>query len=110
MNNNDLNTARAPNIKADSPEVKEIIDFAERVRYMLDVKINHSRIAMQKSDNLPNIDMFTIRIQALEWVQGKMQDLILSATCHKRFRLVIVIIIVVVLVASKEQSKYYEIP
>jgi hypothetical protein len=49
---------------------------------MLDVKINHPRIAMQKSDNLPNIDMFTIRIQALEWVQGKMQDLILSATCQ----------------------------
>ena len=29
MNNNNLNTVRAPNIKADSPEVKEIIDFAE---------------------------------------------------------------------------------
>ena len=75
MNNNNLNTARDPNIKADSPEVKEIIDFAERVRYMLDVKINHLRIAMQKSDNLPNIDMFTIRIQALEWVQGKLNFL-----------------------------------
>jgi hypothetical protein len=75
MNNNNLNTARAPNIKADSPEVKEIIDFAERGRYMLDVKINHPRIAMQKSDNLPNIDMFTIRIQALEWVQGKLNFL-----------------------------------
>jgi hypothetical protein len=45
---------------------------------MLDVKINHLRTAMQKSDSLPNIDMFMIRIQALEWVQGKIQDLILD--------------------------------
>ena len=33
---------------------------------------------MQKSDNLPNIDMFMIRIQALERVQGRIQDLILD--------------------------------
>ena len=33
---------------------------------------------MQKSDNLPNSDMFMIRIQALEWLQGKIQDLILD--------------------------------
>jgi len=38
---------------------------------MLDIKINHLRTAMQKSDNLPNIDMLMIRIQALEWVQGR---------------------------------------
>jgi hypothetical protein len=68
---NNLNTARAPNIKHNSPEVKDVCYFAERVRHMLDVKINHLRIAMQKSDNLPNSDMFMIRIQALEWVQGK---------------------------------------
>ena len=75
---NNLNTARAPNIKHNSPEVKDLCYFAERVRYMLDVKINHLRIAMQKSDNLPNSDMFMIRIQALEWVQGDIQDLILN--------------------------------
>jgi hypothetical protein len=28
---NNLNTARAPNIKAKSPEVKEVVDFAERL-------------------------------------------------------------------------------
>ena len=79
MNNTfNLNTARAPSTKADSPEVKDVSYFAERVRYMLDVKINHLRIAMQKSDNLPNSDMFMIRIQALEWVQGQIQDLILN--------------------------------
>ena len=73
-----VNTARAPNIPHNSPEIKEVCYFAERVRYMLDVKINHLRTAMQKSDSLPNIDMFMIRIQALEWVQGKIQDLILD--------------------------------
>jgi hypothetical protein len=78
MNDLNLNTARAPNIKHNSPKVKEVCYFAERVRYMLDVKINHLRTAMQKSDSLPNIDMFMIRIQALEWVQGKIQDLILD--------------------------------
>jgi hypothetical protein len=45
---------------------------------MLDVKINHLRIAMDKSDNLLASDMFMIRIQALEWVQGQIQDLILN--------------------------------
>ena len=78
MSNNNLNTARAPSIKHDSPEVKDVCYFAERIRYMLAVKINHLRIAMQKSDNLLNSDMLMIRIQALEWVQGKIQDLILD--------------------------------
>ena len=36
---------------------------------MLDIKINHLRIAVSKSDNPPNIDMFMIRIQYLEWVK-----------------------------------------
>jgi hypothetical protein len=66
MNNNNLNTARAPNIKADSSEVKEVVDLAERVRYMLDVKINQLRIAMQKSNTPFEGDMFMIRTQALE--------------------------------------------
>jgi hypothetical protein len=74
---NYVNTAGAPYIKHDSPEVKDICYFAERVRYMLGVKINQLRIAMQKSDTLTKSDMFMIRIQALEWVQGKIQDLIL---------------------------------
>ena len=78
MSDLNLNTARAPNIKHNSPKVKEVCYFAERVRYMLDVKINHLRTAMQKSDSLPNIDMFMIRIQALEWVQGQIQDIILN--------------------------------
>jgi hypothetical protein len=76
--NLNLNTARAPNIKHNSPEVKDVCYFANRVRHMLLVKINPHRIAMQKSDNLPKSDMLMIRIQALEWVQGKIQDLLLD--------------------------------
>ena len=33
---------------------------------------------MQKSDNLLTSDMFMIRMQALQWVQGQIQDLILD--------------------------------
>ena len=76
---NNLNTARAPNIKHDSPDVKDVCYFAGRVRHMLDVKINHLRIAMYKSDNLPNSDILMIRIQALEWAQGRIQYIILPA-------------------------------
>jgi hypothetical protein len=73
-----VNTAKAPNIKHTSPEVKDVCYFAERVRHMLDVKINHLRTAMEKSDNLLTQDMTMIRIQALQWVQGQIQDLILD--------------------------------
>ena len=45
---------------------------------MLEVKKNHLRTAMEKSDNLFRSDMLMIRIQALEWVQGQIQDLILD--------------------------------
>jgi hypothetical protein len=76
---NNFNTARAPNIKYDSPKVKDVCYFAERVRHMLDVKINHLRMAMQKSNTPFDGDMFMIRIQALEWVQGRIQDLILDS-------------------------------
>ena len=73
-----MKTARASNIPHNSPEVKEVCYFVEMVRHMLDVKKNQLRIAMYKSDNLPSKDMYMIRIQALEWVQGRIQDLILD--------------------------------
>ena len=72
------NTAKAPDIKHTSPEIKDVCYFAERVRHMLDVKINHMRTAMEKSDNLLTSDMLMIRIQALQWVQGEIQDLMLD--------------------------------
>ena len=71
-------TAKAPNIKHNSPEVKDVCYFAERVRHMLDVKINHLRVAMDKSNSLLNSDMIMIRIQALQWVQGQIHDIILD--------------------------------
>ena len=73
-----MNTARAPNIKHDSPEVKEVVDFADRLWYVLELKINKLRIAMQKSNIRAETDMPMIRIQALEWVQDRIQDIILN--------------------------------
>ena len=67
-NYTNTNTAKAPNIKHNSPEVKDVCYFAERIRHMLDVKINHMRTAMEKSDDLFKSDMLMIRIQALQWV------------------------------------------
>ena len=60
-----MNTARAPNIKHDSPEVKEVVNFAESLRYVLELKINKLRTIMQKSNNDYDADMTMIRIQAL---------------------------------------------
>ena len=49
----------------------------QRVLDMLDVQINRHRIAMEKSNTPIEGDMLMIRIQALEWVQGTIQDLFL---------------------------------
>ena len=73
-----LNTARAPNIKHDSPEVKELVDFADRFCYMLELKINKLKAIIQKSNTHYEADMAMIRVQALEWVKGTIQDLILN--------------------------------
>jgi hypothetical protein len=75
---NRLNTAKAPYIKHDSPEVKDVVNFADRFWYVLELKIKKLRTIMQKSDNHYEADMTTIRIQALEWTQGTIQDLILN--------------------------------
>jgi hypothetical protein len=75
---NSFNTARAPYIKHDSPEVKEVVDFADRFWYVLELKIKRLRTIMQKSNNHYESDMIMIRIQALEWVQGQIQNIILN--------------------------------
>jgi hypothetical protein len=72
-----MHTAANTN-KADSHEVKEVVDFAERLRYVLELKINKLRTVMQKSNTHYEADMAMIRIQALEWVQGQIQDIILN--------------------------------
>jgi hypothetical protein len=71
-----LNTAKAPYIKHVSTQVKEVVNFADRFWYVLELKIKKLKIAMQKSDNHFDADMSMIRIQALEWVQGRIQDAI----------------------------------
>jgi hypothetical protein len=75
---NSFNTARAPYIKHDSPEVKEVVDFAERLRHVLELRINKLRVAMQKSNVRGETDMIMVRIQALEWVEGQIQNIILN--------------------------------
>ena len=60
-----MHTAANTN-KADSHEVKEVVDFAERLRCVLELKINKLRTIMQKSENQLESDMAMIRIQALE--------------------------------------------
>ena len=45
---------------------------------MLEPKIKKIKFAMQKSDNHYDADMAMVRIQSLEWVQGRMQDIILD--------------------------------
>ena len=49
-------------------QVKEVVDFADRFWYVLELKINKLRAIMQKSDNHYDADISMIRIQALESV------------------------------------------
>ena len=63
--NNKLNTAKAPYVKHDSPEVKEVLNFADRFWYVLELRIKKLRTIMYKSDNHYDADMTMIRIQAL---------------------------------------------
>jgi hypothetical protein len=72
-----MNTARAKAGIATADD-KEVADFAERVRYVLELKINKRGIVMQKSNTHIEADMSMIRIQALEWVQGTIQDLLIN--------------------------------
>ena len=76
--NNNLNTARAQYIKHDSLEVKDVVNFADRFWYVLELKKRKLKAIMEKSNNHLDADMTMIRIQALEWVQGTIQDLILN--------------------------------
>jgi hypothetical protein len=73
-----LNTAKAPYIKHVSTQVKEVVYFADRFWYVLELKIKKLKAIMEKSNNRYEFDMAMIRIQALEWVQGTIQDFILN--------------------------------
>ncbi|MFL6378086.1 MAG: hypothetical protein ACJ72R_11565 [Nitrososphaeraceae archaeon] len=58
--------------------VKEVVNFAERLRYVLELKINKLRIDMQKSNTHVDKDRLMIKIQVLEWVQGNIQDIVIN--------------------------------
>jgi hypothetical protein len=79
---NSLNTARAPYIKHDSPEVKDVVNFADRFWYILELKIKKLKTIVKNSNNHYDSDMTIIRIQALEWAQGQIQDIILIITFY----------------------------
>jgi hypothetical protein len=79
---NSLNTARAPYIKHDSPEVKDVVNFADRFWYILELKIKKLKTIVKNSNNHYNSDMTIIRVQALEWAQGQIQDIILIITFY----------------------------
>jgi hypothetical protein len=48
---NKLNNARALYIKHDSHEVKDVVNFADRFWYVLELKIKNLIAIMKKSDN-----------------------------------------------------------
>jgi hypothetical protein len=78
MKLNKWNTVRAPNIPHNSPEIKDVVYFADRFWYVLELKIKKLKTIIEKSNNDYESDMAMIRIQALEWVQGQIQDIILN--------------------------------
>ena len=72
-----MNTpTKKTNTKADTDDIKEIVNSADRLWYVLELKINKLRTAMRKSNTPIEGDMLMIRIQALEWIQGRIQDII----------------------------------
>jgi len=57
-----LNTAKAPYIKHVSTQVKEVVYFADRFWYVLELKIKKLKAIMEKSNNRYESDMAMIRI------------------------------------------------
>ena len=57
-----------------------IDDFAEMLRESLEAKINEFRLDMRGSYSLKEAGMLMIKIQALEWIQGRIQDLVNNVT------------------------------
>jgi hypothetical protein len=62
----------------DNDDDNNIIDFAGTLRESLEAKINEFRRDMRRSYSLKEADMLMIKIQALEWVQGRIQDLVIN--------------------------------
>jgi hypothetical protein len=60
------NTARAK-AGTTAAETKEIVDFAERLRYVLELKINKLRTIMQESDNHYEVSQFSCNSSRKLW-------------------------------------------
>jgi hypothetical protein len=48
-------------------DAKEVVDFAERLRYVLELKIKKLRMKMHESNSRAETDKLMIQIHALEW-------------------------------------------
>ena len=64
--NNNLNTARAQYIKHDSLEVKDVVNFADRFWYVLELKKRKLKAIMEKSNNHLDADMTMVKVRALD--------------------------------------------
>jgi hypothetical protein len=54
-----------------------VVEFAETLRDLINEKINQCRDDMHESHNPVYNDSLMVEIQALEWVQGQIQDWLL---------------------------------
>lgn len=67
-----------PILYCNSNVIRCNLQFAKRLRYVLQLKINKLRTIMQKLKTHLEAYMAMIRIQALEWVQGQIEEIILN--------------------------------
>jgi hypothetical protein len=56
----------------------KVVEFAEILRGTIDEKINKCTCDMHEFHNPVYNDSLMIQIQALEWVQGRIQDLMIN--------------------------------
>jgi hypothetical protein len=70
-----MNTARA---KADiaTANTKEVVDFAETFRDLINEKINECRNGIHEFHNHIDKDRLLIEIRALQWAMGQISDLV----------------------------------
>jgi hypothetical protein len=70
-----MNTARA---KADiaTANTKEVVDFAETFRDLINEKINECRNGIHEFHNHIEKDRLLIEIRTLEWAMGQISDLV----------------------------------
>jgi hypothetical protein len=54
------------------------VDFAERLRELLEAKINECRREMLNTYMPIEVEWLQAQIMALQWVQGRIQDLIIE--------------------------------